>query len=73
MEEAERELSRLESIPPASPEYSVIMSYVELIAELPCNKSSKDRLDLRNAREILDRYHFDLDKVIRRLIEYLAV
>ncbi len=73
MEEAERELSRLEMIPPASPEYSVIMSYVELIAELPWNKSSKDRLDLKHAREILDRDHFDLDKVKRRLIEYLAV
>lgn len=73
MEEAERELSRLEMIPPASPEYSVIMSYVELIAELPWNKSSKDRLNLKNAREILDRDHFDLDKVKRRLIEYLAV
>jgi ATP-dependent Lon protease len=73
MEEAERELSRLEMIPPASPEYSVILSYVELIAELPWNKSSTDRLDLKHAREILDRDHFDLDKVKRRLIEYLAV
>lgn len=73
MEEAERELSRLEMVPPASPEYSVIMSYVELIAELPWNKASKDRLDLNHAREILDRDHFDLDKVKRRLIEYLAV
>lgn len=73
MAEAERELSRLEMIPPASPEYSVIMSYVELIAELPWNKSSTDRLDLKHAREILDRDHFDLDKVKKRLIEYLAV
>ena len=73
MQEAERELSRLEMIPPASPEYSVILSYVELIAELPWNKASKDRLDLKHAREILDRDHFDLDNVKRRLIEYLAV
>lgn len=73
MEEAERELSRLETIPPASPEYAVIMSYIELVAELPWNKSSKDRLDLKRAREILDHDHFDLDKVKRRLIEYLAV
>lgn len=73
MQEAERELSRLEMIPPASPEHAVIMSYVELVAELPWNKSSKDRLDLKHAREILDRDHFDLDKVKRRLIEYLAV
>lgn len=73
MEEAERELSRLEMIPPASPEYSVIMSYVELVAELPWNRASKDQLNLKHAREILDRDHFDLDKVKRRLIEYLAV
>jgi len=73
MQEAERELGRLEMIPPASPEYSVIMSYVELIAELPWNKSSEDRLDLKHARSILDRDHFDLDKVKKRLIEYLAV
>ncbi|MFN3166186.1 MAG: endopeptidase La [Phycisphaeraceae bacterium] len=73
MAEAERELGRLEMIPPASPEYSVIMSYVELIAELPWNQSSEDRLDLVHARDILDRDHFDLDKVKKRLIEYLAV
>ena len=73
MEEAERELSRLEMIPPASPEYSVIMNYIELIAELPWNKTSKDRLDLKHARAILDRDHFGLDKVKQRLIEYLAV
>lgn len=73
MQEAEREIARLEMIPPASPEYSVIMSYVELIAELPWNRSSEDRLDLKHAREILDRDHFGLDKVKKRLIEYLAV
>ncbi|MGB0766741.1 MAG: endopeptidase La [Phycisphaeraceae bacterium] len=73
MDEAERELSRLEMIPPASPEYSVILSYVELIAELPWNKASEDQLDLEHARSVLDRDHFGLDKVKRRLIEYLAV
>lgn len=73
MKEAERELSRIEMIPPASPEYSVILSYVELIAELPWQHASKDRLDLQHARSILDRDHFGLDKVKRRLIEYLAV
>lgn len=73
MQEAERELVRLEMIPPASPEYAVIMSYVELIAELPWNQSSADQMDLKRAREILDRDHFGLDKVKRRLIEYLSV
>jgi ATP-dependent Lon protease len=71
--QAERELKRLDFIPPASPEYSVIVSYVETIAELPWSKLSEDNLDLDQAQKILDRDHFDLDKVKKRLIEYLAV
>jgi ATP-dependent Lon protease len=70
---AERELKRLEFIPAASPEYSVIVSYVETLAELPWSKLSEDQLDLKRAQEILDRDHFDLEKVKRRLIEFLAV
>jgi len=73
MEEAERELERLEAIPPASPEYSVITTYIELIADLPWNKLSEDNLDLDRAKKILDRDHYGLDKVKRRLVEYLAV
>lgn len=73
MAAAERELKRLDFIPPASPEYSVIVSYVETIAELPWTKLSDDNLDLDKAQEILDRDHYDLEKVKRRLIEYLAV
>ncbi len=71
--QAERELKRLDFIPPASPEYSVIVSYVETIAELPWSKTSEDNLDLDQAQKILDRDHYDLEKVKRRLIEYLAV
>jgi ATP-dependent Lon protease len=71
--QAERELKRLEFIPAASPEYSVIVSYIEIIAELPWSKLSDDNLDLDKAQEILDRDHYDLEKVKRRLIEYLAV
>lgn len=73
MAQAERELKRLDIIPSASPEYSVIVSYVETIAELPWTKLSQDNLDLDQAQEILDRDHYDLEKVKRRLIEYLAV
>src|SRR5216110_1184554 len=73
LKQADRELRRLDVIPPASPEYSVIVSYVETIAELPWSKLSKDNLDLDKAQEILDRDHYDLEKVKRRLIEYLAV
>ncbi len=73
MEAAERELKRLDIIPPASPEHSVIVSYLETMAELPWSKLSDDNEDLERAQEILDRDHFGLEKVKRRLLEYLAV
>lgn len=73
MAEAKRELRRLESIPVASPEYSVITNYLELIADLPWKMRTDDQLDLNRAQQILDRDHFNLNKVKRRLIEYLAV
>jgi ATP-dependent Lon protease len=73
MAQAERELKRLNYVPPASAEFSVIVSYVETLAELPWSKLSEDNLDLHRAQEILDRDHYDLEKVKRRLVEYLAV
>src|SRR5205823_6143950 len=73
MKQAERELKRLDFIPPASPEYYVIVSYVEIISDLPWNKLSEDNLDLDRAQQALDRDHHDLEKVKRRLIEFLAV
>jgi ATP-dependent Lon protease len=73
MAQAERELKRLDFIPPASPEYSVIVGYIETIAELPWSKLSEDNLDLDQAQKILDRDHYDLEKIKRRLIEFLAV
>lgn len=73
MESAERELKRLETIPPASPEHSVIVSYLETLAELPWAVLSDDNNDLEHAQEILDRDHYGLHKVKKRLIEYLAV
>ncbi len=73
MKQADRELKRLEIIPPASPEHSVIVSYLETMAELPWTKLSEDHNDLDLARKVLDRDHFGLEKVKRRLIEYLAV
>ena len=73
MKQAERELKRLDFIPSASPEFSVIVSYIEIIADLPWNKLSDDNLDLDQAQQILDRDHYDLEKVKKRLIEYLAV
>src|ERR1051325_2647088 len=66
-------MKRLYFIPPASPEFSVIVSYIEIIADLPWNNLSKDNLDLDQAQQVLDRDHYDLEKVKKRLIEYLAV
>ncbi len=71
--QAERELNRLHHVPAASAEFSVIVSYVESLAELPWNTLTEDNLDLHRAREILDRDHHGLEKVKRRLVEFLAV
>ena len=73
MEVAEKELKRLAHIPSASPESSVILSYVEMLADLPWGKRTEDHTDLVKAQEILDRDHFGLEKVKRRIIEFLAV
>jgi ATP-dependent Lon protease len=70
---ANRELSRLEKLPPAAGEYGVIRTYLDWILTLPWNQTTPDNLDLVRAREILDEDHFDLDKVKERIIEYLAV
>ena len=71
--EAERELSRLERVPSASPEYGVVRTYLELVAELPWNKATEDVIDLARARRILDEDHYDLDEIKRRIVEHLAV
>jgi ATP-dependent Lon protease len=73
LDAAEKELKRLSHIPGASPESSVIISYVEMLADLPWNKTTDDNTDLDNAQKILDRDHFGLEKVKRRIIEFLAV
>jgi ATP-dependent Lon protease len=70
---AERELSRLEKLPPAAAEYGVIRTYLDWILLLPWSTVTEDSLDLDQARTILDEDHFDLDKVKDRIIEYLAV
>jgi ATP-dependent Lon protease len=69
----ERELSRLEKLPPAAAEYGVIRTYLDWILTVPWNQVTEDNLDLDQARTILDEDHFDLDKVKDRIIEYLAV
>ncbi len=73
MEQAQRELKRLDIIPAASPEHSVIVTYLETLAELPWSKLSEDHDDLKAAGDILDRDHYGLEKVKQRLLEFLAV
>ncbi len=60
-------------LPTASAEYGVIRTYVEWILSLPWDKATEDKLDLVQARKILDADHYDLDKVKERIVEYLAV
>ena len=71
--EAQRELARLEKLPAASPEYSVIRTYLDLIISLPWSKSTGKSIDVPYAREVLDEDHYDLEKVKARILEYLAV
>ena len=71
--ECRRELERLAAIPPASPEYIVIQTYLDVMVELPWGKTTEDHLDIRQARRILEQDHYDLDKVKKRILEFLAV
>jgi ATP-dependent Lon protease len=71
--EAERELERLAGMHPSSAEYSIVRTYLDWLAILPWSKASRDRLDLRRARKILDADHYDLEKIKERILEYLAV
>lgn len=73
VETAEKELQRLEMTPNSSPNYGIIHSYVEWILDLPWGEYSKDKLDLKRARKVLDEDHYGLEKVKKRIIEYLAV
>src|SRR3989442_749133 len=69
----ERELKRLRQMSPQSAEYHVARTYLEAFASLPWSRTSEDRRDLKAAREILDRDHYDLKTVKERILEYLAV
>ncbi len=71
--QADRELGRLERLPPAAAEYGVIRTYLEWLVELPWSKTTEDNLDIAHAREVLDADHYDLEKVKDRILEYLAV
>ncbi|MFH0900070.1 MAG: endopeptidase La, partial [Pseudomonadota bacterium] len=70
---ARKQLARLRTMPMASAEYTVTRTYVEWLTDLPWSKETQDRLDLGAARLVLDGDHYDLEKVKKRIIEYLAV
>jgi ATP-dependent Lon protease len=69
----EKELAKMSRMNPQVAEYSIQRNYLELFLELPWNEVSKDKFDLKRAQKILDRDHYGLEDVKRRIIEYLAV
>ncbi len=69
----DKEMGRLERIPPSSPEYTVSRNYIDWILDLPWTTSSKDTLDLDQARQDLDKDHYGLAKIKKRILEFLAV
>ncbi len=71
--QAQREIERLGQTPPAAAEHAVIRTYLEWMSELPWSNVSDDRLDVAEARRILDEDHYGLDKIKDRIIEYIAV
>ncbi len=71
--EAERELLRLGRMHPSSSEYVVASTYLDWLTSLPWNETSKDRLDIGEARRVLDQDHYGLEKPKKRILEYLAV
>ena len=71
--EAKRELKRLAKMTASSAEYTVTKTYLDWMVSLPWNKVSESEIDLKRAREILDRDHHGLEKIKERILEYLAV
>jgi ATP-dependent Lon protease len=71
--EADRELKRLSTMHPSASDYHVITTYLDWIIHLPWSESTEDEIEITEARKILEADHYDLDKVKRRILEYLAV
>lgn len=72
-DEVEKQISRLEKIPSESAEAGVIRTYIDWMLSLPWDKSTRDNLDIKRAKRILDKDHYDLEKVKERILEYLSV
>ncbi|HIJ55826.1 MAG TPA: endopeptidase La [Deltaproteobacteria bacterium] len=73
LDEADRQLKRLEQMHPESAEASIVRTYLDWMADLPWSKATKDMLDIKDAKKILDADHHALDKVKERILEYLSV
>ena len=72
-EKVEKEIKRLENMSSMSPEYSYIRTYIEWMLEVPWSEKTKDTLEIKKAKEILDADHYDLEKVKEHILDYLAV
>jgi ATP-dependent Lon protease len=70
---AKKQITRLKQMQPSSAEYTVVRTYLDWILDLPWKKQTEDHVDIPEARRILDEDHYDLDKVKKRILEYLAI
>jgi len=71
--EADKQLRRLEQMHPESSEASLVRTYLDWLVDLPWSKKTKDNLNIKKAKEVLDEDHYDLEKIKERILEYLAV
>ena len=70
---AHKQLDRLKVMQPSSAEYTVTRTYLEWLVDVPWSKSTDDRLEIDNVRKVLDDDHYDLEKIKKRIVEYIAV
>ena len=68
-----KELNKLETINPQSPDYSILVNYLQTMVDLPWNEYTQDNLSLKHAKKVLDKAHYGMEKVKERILEYLAV
>jgi len=71
--EAEKQLKRLEQMHPESSEASLVRTYLDWLVDLPWSKRTKDNLNIKKAKQVLDEDHYNLEKIKERILEYLAV